>query len=196
MFDTIPNLPQVVFQDLATATWRQRIRQHDQEDMPDLPNTTEFCHALMKGELDEGLPEFYARISSVEKVYDPDNLPDPIDVSVCVEGYMSDFVEGGKGKNAFYAVVNGLKIDLEPELMDRSDAILIAFSLRDFHNTWEAAIEFEPSLKHPIAPFVEAWFKRPKQVAPSQKRVSILLSILRGARALRYLLGLAHKKRR
>ena len=153
MFDATPNIPQSVFQDLATATWRQRIRQHDQENMPDLPNTTEFCHALMKGELDEGLPEFYARMSSVEKVYNSDNLPAPIDVSV--------YVEGGKGKNAFYAVVNGLKIDLEPDLIDRSDEILIAFSLRDFHNTWEAAIELEPSLKHPIAPFVEAWFKRP-----------------------------------
>lgn len=178
--DVVTSLSEEVFQELATATWRQRIRQRDDEDMPDLPDLASFRVDIMEGELEEGLPEFHERVSSVEKVYDSDNLTNSDEVHIRMEG-----------GNELYVVVHGNKIRLASALIDRTEQVLIAYGLDDCHQAWTKGTELEPELKHPFVPLIEQWFKRPVQIEPSRKRVGILPISMESAGALGYLPGFA-----
>ena len=178
--DVVTSLSEEIFQELATATWRQRIRQRDDEYMPDLPDLAFFRVSIMEGELDEGLPEFHERVSSVEEVSNPDDLANANEVYIRMEG-----------RNELYVVVHGSKIRLDSTLIDRTENVLIAYGLDDCHHAWTKATELEPDLKHPIAPLIEQWFKRPVQIELSEKRVGILPVSMESAGALGYLPGFA-----
>ena len=84
--DVSSALNEELFQELAASTWRQRIRQRDDEDMPDLPSLASIRVAIMEGELDEGLPEFHERVSAVEEVCGPDNLSNADEAYIRMEG--------------------------------------------------------------------------------------------------------------
>ncbi|MYE54548.1 MAG: hypothetical protein F4X34_05050 [Chloroflexi bacterium] len=178
--DILSPLTEELFRELAAATWRQRIRQRDDEDMPDLPGLASLRIAIMEGELDEGLPEFHERVSAVEKVCGPDNL------ASADEAYIR--MEGG---NELYVVAHGSKIRLDSDLIDRTDNVLIAYGLEDCHQAWTTAIELEPDLRHPIVPLIEQWFRRPVKIEQSRKRVGILPISMESAGALGYLPGFA-----
>ena len=178
--NVISSLTEELFRELAAATWRQRIRQRDDEDMPDLPGLASIRVAIMEGELDEGLPEFHEHFSAVEKVCGPDNL------ASADEAYIR--MEGG---NELYVVAHGSKIRLDSDLIDRTDNVLIAYGLEDCHKAWAKAMEEEPDLKHPIAPLIEQWFRRPLRIEQSRKRVGILPISMESAGALGYLPGFA-----
>ena len=150
------SLTEELFQGLAASTWRQRVRQRDDEDMPELPSLASFRASIMEGELDEGLPEFHRRVSDIEDVYDPDDLANTDEVHIRMEG-----------RDELYVVEHGNKIRLDSALIDRTSQILIAYSLNDCHYSWVKATEEDPDLKHPIAPLIEQWFKRPVHVEPS-----------------------------
>ncbi len=178
--DVMSALTGELFQELAASTWRQRIRQSDDEDMPDLPDLASLRVAIMEGELDEGLPEFHERVSAVEKVCGTDNLANADEAYIRMEG-----------RNELYVVVRGSKTRLNSALIERTEQVLIAYGLEDCHQAWAKAIELEPELKHPIASLIEAWFKRPVQIEASRKRVGILPISMESAGALGYLPGLA-----
>ena len=178
--EVLSTLTEELFQELATSTWRQRIRQQDDEDMPDLPDLAAIRIALMEGELDEGMPEFHERVSAVEKICDPDDLSNADEVHIRMEG-----------RNELYVVVHGSKIRLDSDLIDRTEKVLIAYGLDDCHQAWTKATELEPELKHPIAPLIEQWFRRPVHIEPSRKRVGILPISMESAGALGYLPGFA-----
>lgn len=178
--DILSPLTEELFHELAAATWRQRIRQRDDEDMPDLPGLASLRVVIMEGELDEGLPEFHERVAAVEEVCGPDNL------ASTDEAYIR--MEGG---NELYVVVHGNKIRLDSDLIDRTDNVLIAYGLEDCHQAWTTAIEREPDLRHPIVPLIEQWFKRPVHIEPSRKRVGILPISMESAGGLGYLPGFA-----
>ena len=178
--EVMSTLTDELFQELATSTWRQRIRQRDDENMPDLPDIASFRISIMEGELDEGLPDFHGRVSLVEDVFDPDNLTNSDEVHIRMEG-----------GNELYVVVHGSKIRLDSALIDRTEKVLIAYGLDDCHHAWTKATEIEPGLKHPIAPLIEQWFRRPMHIEPSSKRVGILPISMESAGALGYLPGFA-----
>ena len=173
-------LTEELFRELAAATWRQRIRQQDDEDMPDLPSLASLRVAIMEGELDEGLPEFHERVSAVEDVCGPDNLANVDEAYIRVEG-----------RDELYVVARGSKIRLDSALIERREQILIAYGLEDCHQTWAKAMELEPDLRHPIASLIKAWFKRPVQIEASRRRIGILPISMESAGALGYLPGLA-----
>ena len=173
-------LNEELFQELAASTWRQRIRQRDDEDMPDLPGLASIRVAIMEGELDEGLPEFHERVSAVEEVCGPDNLSNADEAYIRMEG-----------RNELYVVARGSKTRLDSALIERTEQVLIAYGLEDCHQAWATAAELDSELKHPIAPLIEAWFKRPVQIEASRKRVGILPISMESAGALGYLPGLA-----
>ena len=173
-------LNEELFQELAASTWRQRIRQRDDEDMPDLPGLAYIRVAIMEGELDGGLPEFHERVSAVEEVCGPNNLSNADEAYIRMEG-----------RNELYVVARGSKTRLDSALIERTEQVLIAYGLEDCHQAWATAAELDSELKHPIAPLIEAWFKRPVQIEASRKRVGILPISMESAGALGYLPGLA-----
>ena len=179
-FDMSTSFTEELFQELAASTWRQRIRQGSAESTPDLPSLATFRASLMEGELDEGLPEFHRRISDIENVNGPDNFINDDEVHIRMEG-----------RNELYVVAHGNKIKLDPALIDRTSQVLIAYELEECHQSWAKAIEREPDLKHPIAPLIEQWFRRPIHIEQSSKRVGILPISMESAGALGYLPGFA-----
>ena len=179
--DISPSFTEELFQKLAASIWRQRIRQGGDEDMPELPSLATFRASVMEGELDEGLPEFHRRIVQIDDVYGPNNL-----TSADNDVYIR--MDGG---NELYVVVHDNKIRLDPALIDRTEQILIAYELEECHHSWVKATELEPDLRHPIAPLVEQWFKRPVKIEPSRKRAGILPISMASAGALGCLPGFA-----
>ena len=178
--DVSSPLTEELFHELAAATWRQRIRQSDDEEMPDLPGLASLRVAIMGGELDEGLPEFHGRVSAVEEICGPDSFSNVDEAYIRMEG-----------RNEFYVVVRGSKIRLNSDLIDRTDNVLIAYGLEDCHQAWTTAIELEPDLRHPIAPLIEQWFRRPVKIKQSKKRAGILPISMESAGGLGYLPGFA-----
>ena len=73
-------------------------------------------------------------------------------------------------------------------------SVIIANGLSLCHEAWEEMRQHQPKLKHqlkhPIAPLIEAWFKRPTLIEPTDKRAGIVPAQLKGNRALGYLAGL------
>ena len=145
-----------------------------------MPGLASLRVAIMEGELDEGLPEFHERVSAVEEVCGPDNLASADEAHIRMEG-----------RDEVYVVARGSKIRMDSALIERREKILIAYGLEDCHQAWAKAIELEPDLKHPIAPLIEAWFKRPVQIEASRRRIGILPISMESAGALGYLPGFA-----
>ena len=169
---------EALFQELAASTWRQRIRQSDDENMPDLPDLNSFQVALMNGELDDGMQEFSDRLSAIKDLPDTDEFRDEVHIRV----------EGG---NELYVVSRGHKTRLDPSFIERTDHVLIAYSLDACHEFWDKAKEIDPGIKHPIAPLIEQWFKRPVKIEQSKKRMGILPLSIESAGAMGYLPGFA-----
>lgn len=176
--DVMPIFDQELLQELAAVTWRHRVRQSEDEDMPDLPDLDSFRIAIMAGDLDEGLPEFRERIASIEARQDPDDHWGKTHIRV-------------DGVNEVYLVAHGKKTRMDPDLIDRTEQILIAYGLEDCHEFWARAKPMNPDLKHPIASLLVAWFKRPVKIEQSMKRAGILPISIESAGALGYLPGFA-----
>ena len=173
-------IPENVFKELCTATWEERIQKDYGGDMPTMPSFEEVKEAVASGELDEGLPEFFERLNLVlhgdaSSPYDPGWEP-----SVSLPGF-----------GILTAMVVNTALDGSWDDVLRFRDVVVAPGLVAFHNIWKEKHETNSSLKHPFVSLIEAWFKLPSQIEPERKRVGILPSSLRGARALEYLPGLA-----
>ena len=163
-----------LFHELAVATWGYL---HDSDiKPPKMPTRNDLESALRDGNLDDAIPEFNDRIEALLEA----TAPDP------------DMPVINAGKLLTKMVVPGLDmmnlIDKTPTEIVR---FVIAANFDAHHDAWYDAKQVDQELKHPIAPFVEEWFKLPVKIEPARKRVGILPSSLKGARALEYLPGLA-----
>ena len=178
--EAMHHLTEELFREFAEATWRLRIKQSDNEEMPELPDIDALRVAIIEGDLDEGMPEFNERVAIVEEACDAAELAGADDVHIRMDG-----------RNNLYVVAHGEKTQLPWYLIDRTEKVIIAYGLEDRHRAWAAAAERVSDIKHPIAPLIEQWFKRPLKIKPARKRAGILPSSLRGARVLEYLPGIA-----
>ena len=169
-----------LFREFAEATWRLRIKQSDNEEMPELPDIDALRVAIIEGDLDEGMPEFNERVAIVEDACDAAEIAGTDDVHIRMDG-----------RNNLYVVAHGEKTQLPWYLIDRTEKVIIAYGLEDRHRAWAAADERAPGIKHPIAPLIEQWFKLPLRIAQSRKRAGILPLSMESAGALGYLPGFA-----
>ena len=171
--DAVTSLPEKVFKELAEATWRHIYKK---QGMPDMPTRSELEEALRNGELDDGIPEYLKRGQLALHL----TAPSPDMPIVNVGASLTPVSLPGLGM--FQTVDKG------PEEIAR---IFIAATLNAQHDLWCEAKKVRQNLKHPIAPFIEEWFKRPLQIEPLGKRSGVIPASLKGARALGYLPGLA-----
>ena len=164
-----------LFHELAVATWGHL---HDDSNLRPLkiPTRSDLESALRDGDLDDAIPEFNDRIGALLNATDL--------------GPGMPVINTGKPLTPL--VVPGLDM---MNLIDKTPAEILRFFIAAnfdaHHDLWYEAKEVNQELKHPIAPFVEEWFKLPAQIKPERKRVGILPSGMRGARVLEYLPGLA-----
>ena len=182
ILDELPvRLTQEMFNELAKSVWYARLGGKD-EDMPDIPTVIEFQGALIDGDLNDGLTEFHARMHHVAKVSFSKFMGEPLTLRV-----------GSKTVLPLAMTDLILEIDRDPTRMETvgdMETFVNALGLGVFHAEWEARSKRDPEVKHPIAPLVEAWFKRPKLVELSSKRAGIIPAQMTGNRALDYLVGL------
>lgn len=166
-----------LFLELAEATWHH-LHEGDQKPpkLPKLPTRYDLESALREGDLDDAIPEFNERIEAAldATAHDP-NMP-----IIKASKLLTSMVTPG------FDMMN---------LMKRTPTEIVRFFIAAHfdaqHDLWYEAKKVNKELKHPIAPFVEEWFKLPARIEPARQRVGILPSSLRGARALEYLPGLA-----
>ena len=182
ILDDLPvRFSQELFDDLARTVYTVRLEGKD-ENMPVIPTVLEFQRALIDGDLDEGLTEFHARMHDVAEVSISKSMGQPLVLKVGSRKFiplaMTDLI---------------VEIDRDPtrlENVSEMETFIIALGLGQFHSEWEAQLEREPGLKHPLAPLVEEWFKRPTPIQLSDRRAGILPKQMEGCRALGYLTGL------
>ena len=175
------SLSKGVFEELAAATWRHIYG--DDQSPPAMPTRSEVEEALKDGDLDDGVPELGERLQVVG------NVECPIDVLEAIADKYPlaiplPLVMLSPHINAIAAIA-----DEDTHIMNRRTLILLFMDT--IHGLWQEMRQYKPDLKHPVAPLIEHWLKRPVQIEPSRKRAGILPAGLRGARALGYLPGLA-----
>lgn len=163
-----------LFHELAAATWRH-LHEGDKK-LPKMPTRDDLESALRNGDLDDAISEFNDRIEAALDA----TAPDP------------DMPVINTGKPFTRMVVPGLDM---MNLIDKTPTEIVRFFITAnfdaHHDLWYEAKQINNEIKHPIAPFVEEWFKLPARIEPERKRVGILPSSLKGARVLEFLPGLA-----
>ena len=168
------------FDELARATWRQRVKSGGEDTTPEPPEYEKFCLALVAGELDDGMSEFRNRLDYVCDLCDPDEVPGAVDdkirLTVDMEGHCTEF----------YIESNGVRIDLDPVPAAFHYRLIFAIRLRDIHYSWTEANHIDSDIKHPISPLIEAWFRRPTCVEPTRSQTGILPNSLKGVRGIIY----------
>ena len=163
-----------IFHELTAATWHHL--QGADTDLPKMPTRSDLESALKDGDLDDAIPEFTKRSGAALDATAPD--PDMPIINV--------------GKSFDPIVVPGLNL---MNIMGKTPAEIMRFfvaaSFDAQHDLWCAAKKVNQEVKHPVAPFIESWFKLPAQIEPSRKRAGILPTSMKSAGALGYLTGFA-----
>ena len=158
-------LPRHYFETLAELVWEVRL-EGDTADMPPLPSNLDFLRAIERRELSEGFPECVELAQNIVDEYEHrrDAQPRPkLEASIREltniaalfdRSQKSDSVPIGGDWDALLSVilVNGINL---------------------FHKAWDEMRQYNPDLKHPLAPLIEAWFRLPRRVEPVQKSTGI-----------------------
>lgn len=173
-----PTRLQDEFDSLAQSSWQALVRKSENDTKPVLPTLENIQEALIEGELDDGMPEFRKRLDEALALLRANEKP-PTQVFL------------SKNNTHLDVVVNGVKKELDSSLINRTDEIITAYSLPEYHDTWTAAMRKDDSLKHPLAPLIVAWFNRPLAIRPSNSRAGVIPSSMEGMRGQVYLPGLA-----
>ena len=158
-----PALTESTFRKLAMATWAERVKTGDGAEMPDLPAIDDLATAMNAGDLDDALPEFIDRVAMVMEAF-PRRAHD-------LPGSFLNFVR------------NSMALSLSGELRRN-------FNFEDSHQMWLEAREFDDKIKHPLAPLIEAWFRRKPNAPPRTYSAGFFPSRLAGHERKRQAFGL------
>ena len=159
--------PRDVFEELALSTWEVRLNGNSAH-MPQLPSSFDFLHAIHQDDLIERYPECLDLIQTIVDAYSlhrDAQLPPNIEEATIEFSHMAASFD--KSRSSDKSVLILTDPDSDPL------SFIIANGLRLFHAAWEEMVQYVPTLKHPMAPLVEAWFKLPQRVEPVRKPTGI-----------------------
>ena len=175
--------PRHFFETLAELVWEVRL-EGDTADLPDLPSQLAFLQAIERQELVEGFSECVELAQKIVDEYEHhrDAQPRPkLEASIReLTNIAALFDRSGKSDDS--VPIGGD--------WDRLLAVILVNGIDLFHKAWDEMRQYNPALKHPLAPLIEAWFKMPTLIEPTDKRAGIVPAQLKGNRALGYLAGL------
>ena len=176
--------PRRIFEALAASTWEIRLN-GDSANVPQLPSNLDFLRAMQKGDLVGGYPECLELTHEIVEAYPRHRvarLRPKFEEAVIEFSRMATlFDRSGRSDES-------VLISTDPDWDPLS--FVIANGLGLFHAGWEETVQYDPKLKHPMAPLIAEWFTSPKRIDLSDKRAGIVPSQLKGNRALGYLAGL------
>ena len=154
-------LPQEVFNELVITTWRVKVS-HRMSGIPDMPVVADFQRSIYTGELDDGLPDFSDRMFAMMKAHLVHCRDENADHCIGETRSTHDDLVLILSNEDF---LRGLDID---ELYTEQSKKHIASRL-GFYNIWWRDLKTRgANLKHPIVPFIQAWFKRKPDRLPRE----------------------------
>ena len=155
------SLSQDVFKELAITTYNVRVKR-EESGMPDLPTIPDLQRSICVGEVDEGLPAFRDRVFAMMKAYINNSEGELENLRAGELEFTRDYILLMLNNEEFLC---SLEID---DLYTERSKKAIALSLDSYHIWWNGLKNQGAEIKHPIAPFIQAWFKRKPDKAPQE----------------------------
>ena len=162
-FITMP--PRSVFENLAESVWEVRL-EGNTADMPQLPSNLDFLRAIEQRELVEGFSEC---VELAQKFVDEYALHRDARPRPKLEASMRELISMAalfdrSGKSDSVPIGGD---------WDALLSVILVNGVGLFHNAWDEMCQYNPHLKHPLAPLIEDWFKLPRRVEPVRKPTGI-----------------------
>ena len=158
--------PRSVFENLAESVWEVRL-EGNTADMPQLPSNLDFLRAIKRQELAGGFSECVELAQKIAEEYalHRDARPRPQLEDAIRELTSMAALFDRSGKSDYSVPIGG---DWDALL-----SVVLVNGVDLLHKAWEEMRQHKPTLKHPLAPLIEARLKLPRRVEPVRKPTGI-----------------------